>query len=107
MKKEKNEHSLTRAMATVLSGKTGSEVFELLSAVLTPKELEFVEKRLRIAYLLEQKQSYTVIQKELVVSAATIASVSEQMQQAAFQTLLQAVKKEVSRFQWLKKWISR
>ncbi len=96
--------SMTKAFASVLSRQNGKGAFALLSTILTDKELEYVEKRLRIARMLENDFSYTQIQKELKVSAATVASVSEQMSSdEAFKKLVAVVEKEMARFRWFRR----
>jgi len=98
------KYSMSQALATVLSRQNGRGAFALLGTILTEKELEYVEKRLRIARMLENGFSYTQIQEKLQVSAATVASVSEQMNKnESFQKLVAAVEKEMSRFRWFRK----
>lgn len=98
-----DEFSLTKALSQILAHQPQEQVFAFLQAVLTEKELTFVEKRLRIARLLEQEYSYVAIQKELKVSAATVASVSDQMKQPNFQKLSAALERELARFTWWRK----
>ncbi len=78
------------------------EAFSFLAAVFTEKELELAEKRLRIAVLLDEQLPYSQIQKELKVSAATVAMVSEMKQEDIFAKLLLQIQRELSRFRWLK-----
>lgn len=92
--------SLTKALSTVLSKNTGKENLTLLQAALTAKEVELVEKRLRVARLLRLGYPYTAIQRELKVSAATVASVAEQLKSKSFVRLVEAVEKELDRFRW-------
>ncbi len=93
--------SMTQALSTVLSRQGGQGAFLLLGTILTDKELEYVEKRLRIARMLKNGFSYTQIQEELQVSAATIAMVAEQMNtNKGFQKLVDAVEKELARFRF-------
>lgn len=95
---------MTQALSTVLSRQGGRGAFALLGTILTDKELEYVEKRLRIARMLENGFSYTQIQDELQVSAATVATVSEQMSSSeAFRKLVSEVEKEMARFRWLRR----
>lgn len=95
---------MSQALATVLSQQNSKNAFALLSTILTQKELEYVEKRLRIARMLENNFSYMQIQKELQVSAATVASVSQQMTtNEQFQQLVRVVEKEMARWRFLKK----
>lgn len=104
MPSSSDELSLTKALSHVLANQSQEQVFAFLQAVLTEKEVSFVEKRLRIARMLEAKSSYTAIQKELQVSAATVATVSDQMKDAQFQKLVAALEKELARFSW---WMAR
>jgi len=99
----KNTLSMTKVLSKILSRKTAPEIFDLLPQILTDKELEFVENRLRIAFLLRRGNSYTEIQKELKVSAATVAVVAEQLKQEQFSAFVDQVEKEMTRFAWLKK----
>lgn len=102
MAKKTDELSLTKALSKILANQGQEQVFLFLQAILTEKELSFVEKRLRIARMLVREHSYLDIQKELQVSAATVASVSDQMKQPQFQKLVEALEKELGRFAWLK-----
>lgn len=95
--------SVVKAFSAVLSRGKSPEVFELLQAILTDKELEHAETRLRVAFLLNDGQSYTSIQQELKVSAATVAMVSEQLKQPVFAELVSKVEKELARFRFFRK----
>lgn len=98
-----SELSLTKALAKIMAGRTPRHVFSTLQLFLTEKELQFVERRLRVGFLLEQGDSYSNIQKKLRVSAATVASVAEQMRQdQAFADLISRIKKEQQRFVWIR-----
>jgi uncharacterized protein YerC len=99
----KSSLSMMKVLAKILSRRSAPQVFELLENILTEKEKEFVENRLRIAFLLRQGASYTKIQDELKVSAATVAVVAEQLKQEKFSLLVDQVEKEMTRFAWLKK----
>ena len=92
--------SLTKALSAVFSKSTGKENLSLLQAALTAKEVELVEKRLRVARLLRLGYPYTSIQRELKVSAATVASVADQLKSKSFTRLVEAVEKELERFRW-------
>lgn len=94
--------SVVKAFSTVISRGKPPEVFELLQAILTNKELEHIETRLRVAALLQSGLSYTQIQKELKVSAATVATVSEQLKQPVFLELISKVGKELARFRFFR-----
>lgn len=95
---------MTQALSTVLSRQRGRGAFELLATILTDKEVEYVEKRLRIARMLQNNFSYTQIQEKLQVSAATIATVAEQMNNSeAFKKLVDEVEKEMARFRFFRK----
>lgn len=94
---------LTKALAAAIKHRSPQEIFAFLGEVLTEKELELVEKRLSISILLEQNLSYSQIQKQLKVSAATVASVSQQRKNVQYQRLMQSLQKELTRFKWLKK----
>ncbi len=103
MPRKTDELSLTKALSAILAKQSQEQVFAFLQAVLTEKELSFVENRLRIARMLEREHSYLDIQKELKVSAATVASVSDQMKQTQFQKLVDIMDKELGKFSWLRK----
>lgn len=99
----KSSLSMTKVLAKIFSKRTAPQIFELLKSILTEKELDFVENRLRIAFLLRQSKSYSQIQQELKVSAATVAVVAEQLKDPEFAKLVDQVEKEMTRFSWLKK----
>lgn len=106
-KTEKTDYTLTKAFAKILSSQEAPDALQLLTEILTEKELEYIERRLRIALMLKKGESYTKIQKELQVSAATVAVVAEQMKQPGFQALVNHLHKEISRFRWIAKFFSR
>lgn len=99
----KSSLSMTKVLAKIFSKRTAPQIFDLLQNILTDKEIEFVENRLRIAFLLRQHKSYSQIQQELKVSAATVAVVAEQLKNPEFAKLVDQVEKEMTRFSWLKK----
>lgn len=103
----KSTLSLVKAFSTLLSRKKAPEVFDFLSVLFTEKELDFAEKRLQVAQMLERKNSYSVIQKELKVSAATVASVSELMKNSTFLKISSEMTKELYKFSWLKEKLKR
>lgn len=99
----RSEFPLIKAFSVILSRQKPPALYDYLEEVLTDKERQFLERRLRIARLLLEEKSYMEIQKELKVSAATVAQVSQQLEQRpAFAKLLTQLEKEVSRFQWFK-----
>jgi uncharacterized protein YerC len=99
----RSEFPLLKAFSVILSRQKPPGLFDYLEEVLTDKERLFVERRLRIARLLLEEKSYMEIQKELKVSAATVAQVAKQLEdRPAFAKLLTQLEKEVSRFQWFK-----
>jgi uncharacterized protein YerC len=95
------DHYLTKALAKILANQPAAKTFELLSQILTDKEVDYVERRLRIAFMLRQGHPYTKIQDELKVSAATVAVVADQMKQPEFEDLVNRLEKEMSRFKWI------
>lgn len=100
-----DEFSLTKAWCTILTRQSPQEVFAYLQEVLTDKELEYVEKRLRIARLLEEDASYTQIQQSLQVSAATVAQVVQMRQRPRFAQLTVLLKKELEKFAFIKRFL--
>lgn len=99
----KSEFPLLKAFSVILSRQKAPGVYDILAEVLTDKERQFVERRLRIAHLLMEEKSYMAIQKELKVSAATVASVSDLLAtRPQFAKLAAQVEKEIGRFQWFK-----
>jgi uncharacterized protein YerC len=98
----KSPLSLTKALCAVIARKRPPEVFSYLEELFTEKELELAEKRLRIAVLLDGGLPYSQIQKELKVSAATIAMVAEMKQRENFAKLMSQIERELARFRWLK-----
>lgn len=101
-----SELYLTKALAKIMSSKSPVNSYSMLEQILTDKELQFVERRLRIALLLRQGHPYTVIQSKLKVSAATVAVVADQLKQSDFAKLIIEVEKELARFSWLRKKVS-
>ncbi len=100
----KSEFPLLKAFSVILSRQKPPSLFDSLAQVLTEKERLYVERRLRIAQLLLAEKSYLEIQKELKVSAATVAQVAKQMEEnPALVKLAAALEKEISRFQWFKR----
>lgn len=97
----KNDQYVTKALAKIVSSQPPAKAFALLQQILTDKELEYVERRLRIGLMLKQGNPYTKIQDELKVSAATVAVVADQMKQPGFQAMIQRLDKETTRFRWL------
>jgi uncharacterized protein YerC len=98
----KSSLSMTKVLAKIFSKHSAPQIFDLFTSILTEKELDFVENRLRIAFLLRQQKSYSQIQQELKVSAATVAVVAEQLKNPQFAALVDQVEKEKTRFAWLK-----
>lgn len=92
--------SLTRAFAALLAQAKPADAHQLLSTVLTDKEMELIERRLRVAKMLEAGASYSTIQKELKVSAATVAGMVEQRKSDTFATLMRKLEKELARYAW-------
>ncbi len=92
---------LTKALAKIFANQPAAKTFELLSQILTDKEIDYVERRLRIALMLRQGNPYTKIQQDLKVSAATVAVVAEQMKKPGFEDLINKLEKELSRFKWI------
>ena len=97
----KNDQYLTKALAKILANQPPAKTYDLLQQILTDKELDYVERRLRIGLMLKQGNPYTKIQEELKVSAATVAVVADQMKQPGFQDLIDKLTKETTRFRWL------
>jgi uncharacterized protein YerC len=97
----KKDQYLTKALAKILSNQPPSKTLSLLGQILTDKELDYVERRLRIGLMLKRGNPYTKIQDELKVSAATVAVVADQMKQAGFLDLINKLEKETKRFQWI------
>lgn len=99
--------SLTRAFSAIIARESGPGAFRLLNAIFTDKEMEFMEKRLRIGRLLIAGKSYSEIQNLLSVSAATVAAVSDQIKNEDFRYLIELIEREQSRFQWIRKWLKK
>lgn len=98
----KSALSLTKAFCAAMARKKPHDTFAALQEIFTEKELELAENRLRIALLLEEGLPYSKIQKELRVSAATVAAVSEQRKKKSFMIVIELVDKELHRFRWWK-----
>lgn len=90
--------STTKALATVFSRRSGAENFGYLLALLTEKELVLIENRLRIGLRLQEGVSYLSIQKELHVSAATVALVAKDLENPEYASLLTHLHKEFQKF---------
>lgn len=97
----KNNQYLTKALAKILASQPPAKTLDLFQQILTDKELDYVERRLRIGLMLKQGNPYTKIQDELKVSAATVAVVANQMKHPGFQELITKLEKETTRYQWL------
>lgn len=102
-----SELYLTKALAKIMASKTPVEAFSLLEQILTDKEIQFVERRLRIGIMLRRGEPYTTIQKKLKVSAATVAVVADQLKKEEFAHLVAEMEKELARFAWLKQKMSK
>ncbi len=99
-------YPLVKALCSAASQRGARQQYDWLVAALTEKELQNLERRLEVARLLQAGASYTEIQKELQVSAATVAQVSQQLQESAdFVSLLKFVGREQS--SWWKKFGSK
>lgn len=75
----------------------------ILRSLLSEGELASIAKRLAIAVFLDKGQSYEHIKDVLKVSSATIASVSEHMNERGMQMALERVKAE----EWADVWSIR
>lgn len=98
----KTHQYLSKALAKILANQSPTKTYELLQQILTDKELDYVERRLRIGLMLKHGNPYTKIQEELKVSAATVAVVADQMKQPGFAELIARLEKETTRFAWIR-----
>lgn len=95
---------LLKALCAVAQKRGARQQYTWMVAALTTKEALNLERRLEVARLLQAGASYTEIQKLLQVSAATVAQVSQQMQESKdFAELIKFLGREQNRF---KKWLS-
>jgi len=83
--------------------KSEIDIEQLLRSLLSEAELSAIAKRLAIAVFLDKGQSYEHIKDVLKVSSATIAGVSENINQKGLQLALQQVKAE----EWADMWSIR
>lgn len=96
------DYPLLKALSAVAQKRGARQHYSWMVAALTEKEALNLERRLEVARLLQAGASYTEIQKLLQVSAATVAQVSQQLQESpAFAELTTFLGKEQSR--WLKR----
>lgn len=76
---EQIEYPLLKAFCAVAQKRGARQQYSWLLATLTDKEALNLERRLEVARLLRAGASYSEIQKQLQVSAATVAQVSQQL----------------------------
>lgn len=101
---KKIEAQVFKILYQVLSDAKNEVDVELtLRALMSEGELSAIAKRLAIAVFLDKRQSYEHIKEVLKVSTATIASVSENMNQRGMQMALSKVKAE----EWADAWSIR
>jgi uncharacterized protein YerC len=107
MKKKKNEvnqsisQQTRKILVQVLANTKGEHEMEsLLLSLMSEAELANLDRRLAIAVFLDKGQSYERIKDVLKVSSATIASVSEKMNDRGMQQALNQVKAE----EWADMW---
>lgn len=92
---------ITKTLAQTLSDlKDAKESEEFLRDFFTESEIVAFSKRLAISYWLKKGRSYSNIKKNLKVSSATVASVSEMMNSEGFRLALQKIEAE----EWANKW---
>ncbi|MDO5044346.1 MAG: YerC/YecD family TrpR-related protein [Coriobacteriia bacterium] len=75
---------------------TVESVHAFLQDLCTPKEIQDMAQRLKVAQMLDQNSSYTQIQEQTGASATTIARVSRAIQYGSkgYQKVLAFLKKE-------------
>jgi uncharacterized protein YerC len=96
---ESQDHPLLKALCSVAQQRGARQQYAWFVAALTPKEALNLERRLEVARLLQAGASYTDIQKLLHVSAATVAQVSQQLQESSeFADLIKFVGREQNRW---------
>lgn len=96
---EIQDHPLLKALCSVAQQRGARQQYAWFVAALTPKEALNLERRLEVARLLQSGASYTDIQKLLHVSAATVAQVSQQLQDSSeFADLIKFVGREQNRW---------
>lgn len=96
------EYPLLKALCAVAQKRGARQQYNWLLATLTEKEALNLERRLEVARLLRAGASYTEIQKLLQVSAATVAQVSQQLNELPeFAQLIKFLDREQLR--WWKK----
>lgn len=78
------EEALKEQFAQVLADlKKNESIHEFLSTLLTEGEYSMLARRIEVLRRLQAEQSYLTIQRELGVSSATVAAIS-QLQQLEF-----------------------
>lgn len=87
----------------IVDTKSTEEADIFFSDIFTASEYETFVKRLAIAYWLKKKRSYANIKTNLKVSSATIASVSENMNNEGIREALKKIEAEEWASQWEKK----
>ena len=84
--------------------RNSQEANKLLSAILTATEITTIAKRITIAKLLTQGQSYEQIRDRLKVSSATIATVQSKLSTSnGYSLVLQKIQAD----QWATKWAKK
>ncbi|OGM13959.1 hypothetical protein A3D84_02510 [Candidatus Woesebacteria bacterium RIFCSPHIGHO2_02_FULL_42_20] len=106
--KEKLNKSLEKEITTVFAQlitdlKTPGESISFIKDFLTETEQILFTKRLAIGYWLAKKRNYENIKKNLKVSSATIATVSEMLKKPGFMLAIKKIESD----EWANRWAER
>ena len=88
------EEALKEQFAQLLADlKKTESIHEFLSMLLTEGEYSMLARRIEVLRRLQAKQSYLTIQRELAVSSATVAAISQLQHLDFMKDVLKRVKK--------------
>ncbi len=88
------EEALKEQFAQLLADLKKTEaIHEFLSMLLTEGEYSMLARRIEVLRRLQAKQSYLTIQRELAVSSATVAAISQLQQLDFMKDVLKRVEK--------------
>lgn len=86
------EEALKEQFSSLLADlKKSDAIHEFLTTLLTEGEFSMLARRIEVLRRLHASQSYITIQKELAVSSATVAAISQLQQLDVMQSILKRV----------------
>jgi uncharacterized protein YerC len=92
------EEALKEQFAQVLSDlKKPEDIHEFLSTLMTEGEYSMLARRIEVLRRLQADQSYLTIQRELSVSSATVAAISQLLELEFIKKILKKVEKNAKK----------